>query len=103
MMKLNKPNNYDILFTPTLQESILEEGETVKRLRVRGKIQQIDKVNENNRSYPEKLWKKVLADQSPFMQRIRNRQVLGVLEHPEKGGTKLGEVSHFIEKVWIDG
>lgn len=107
-MKINKPLEYDVLFTPTLCESFEEPMSTdpsrkVSRLRVKGKIQQRDKVNENNRAYPAKLWDKVLATESSFMKRLKSRQIVGVVEHPEKGGTKLTDVSHLIEEVWVDG
>lgn len=100
------PSKYDMLFTVTKSGYALEEGageNGPKRLRVEGKIQQIGKVNENKRSYPKPLWDRVLASESPFMKRLKSRQVLGVLEHPEKGGTKLSEVSHLMEDVWMEG
>jgi len=101
-MKLNQPGSYETLFIPVLCEAVEDSDRGGKRLRVKGKIQQVDKVNENNRAYPKKLWDKVLSENSSFMKRLKTRQVLGVLEHPEKGGTKLGEVSHLIEDVWME-
>src|SRR5690606_10586842 len=56
--------------------------------------------NGNGRVYPTELWDKVLSEDSEFSQRLRNRHVLGELEHPAEGNTKLPRVSHLVERVW---
>lgn len=73
--------------------------ETEKRLYVYGPAQVADKRNGNGRIYPSRLWDRVLAPDSPFMQRLKARQVLGELEHPEEANTKLPRVSHLVERV----
>ena len=86
-----------IQFTPT---QIIEEGNGIgKRLRVRGLFQICDKKNANNRVYPQNVWEKVLSPDSQFMRRLKERKILGELEHPESGTTHLGRVSHLITDV----
>lgn len=79
----------------------LTEDASGKRQRVRGPAQKIGEKNQNNRVYPESVWRKNLSESSPFMQRMKRRLTLGELEHPESGNTRLEHVSHLIEKAWI--
>jgi len=71
------------------------------RLRVRGPAQKIGEKNRNNRVYPESVWVRNLSESSPFMDRMKKRLTLGELEHPESGNTRLENVSHLVEKAWI--
>lgn len=77
------------------------QGTTV--LKVRGVSQQVGIKNVNNRIYPESLWAKVLADDSGFMQRIKEGAVAGQIEHPESGNTTLDKISHRVDRVWREG
>lgn len=52
------------------------------RLRVRGVLQAVNKVNENKRRYGPTIWDTNLSEQSPFMQRLSRHRVTGHLEHP---------------------
>lgn len=80
--------------------SELREAHQHTRMRVSGPAQVENQKNGNNRMYPTALWDRVLEDGSDFMERLSNRQVLGELEHPAEGNTKLPRVSHLVEKVW---
>ena len=88
-------------FKPT---QILSEREgNSKRVKVQGIFQKVGYKNANNRIYPESVWSKVLKDDSPFMKRLKEKKILGELEHPESGATHLGRVSHLISNVWREG
>lgn len=78
----------------------LREAPSQKRLRVSGPAQVENEPNGNRRSYPTALWDRVLSEDGEFMGRLRDRQVLGELEHPSEGNTKLPRVSHLVERVW---
>jgi len=78
----------------------LREAHSHKRMRVSGPAQIEDQKNGNGRVYPSALWDNVLGESSDFTERLNNRQVLGELEHPTEGNTKLPRVSHLVEKVW---
>lgn len=90
-------------FTFTPDSFTLEEGDGAnKRLRVTGKIQSTEP-NRNKRIYCEELWNRVLAEGSSFMERLKNREVVGQLEHPETGESNMMLTSHVVEKVWKAG
>ena len=72
------------------------------RMRVQGPSQRIGVRNANGRIYPRSVWEKNLAEGSDFSTRLKSRQALGELEHPEGGNTRLFAVSHLMEKAWID-
>jgi len=78
----------------------LREANNHKRMRVSGPAQVENEKNGNGRMYPTELWDRVLGESSDFSERLSNRQVLGELEHPTEGNTKLPRVSHLVEKVW---
>jgi hypothetical protein len=75
-----------------------------KRLRVTGPGQVENLKNQNGRIYPSTLWDRVLSEDGTFRRRLRERSVLGELEHPESGNTKLHGhnnlgLSHLVEDV----
>ncbi len=84
-------------FKPTLVESS-ENG----LLKVRGIFQRYDQVNANGRFYSKKIFEKILGSKS-FQGRLKNRSIVGILEHPEDGQTRLDKISHVVTKVWDDG
>jgi len=84
-----------------LEERQLPDGRKVKLPKdgvwvVEGPAQTSDKRNANNRYYPRKIWEKWIADaKSAAQQAIRERAMVGHLEHPSDGrtdGNKLGLV-----------
>lgn len=55
---------------------------------VEGPAQKSDERNANNRYYPREIWEKFIADQNSSAQiAIRERAMLGHLEHPKDGRT----------------
>lgn len=84
-----------------LEERKMVDGRTVKMPKngvwvVEGPAQASDKRNGNGRYYERAIWEKWIADQnSPAQQAIRERAMVGHLEHPSDGrtdGNKLGMV-----------
>ena len=78
--------------------------ETVQPLmRVRGKFQDYDTKNANNRIYPKALWDRCLNEES-WLERLKENSVIGQVEHPEDGITKLtGPISHIVTKAYDNG
>jgi len=60
-----------------------------KRFRVRAKAQHCGIKNRNNRIYPPRVWEQHLTEGTPFQQRIGARGVIGHLEHPDDGKSKM--------------
>src|SRR5271165_3754240 len=102
------PFRAEILKNADLTEDVqISGGETVKPLmKVRGLFQRYvsegDNVNKeknaNNRVYPKELFDRVLNEES-WTSRLAENSVIGLLEHPEDGVTRLtGPISHVITK-----
>lgn len=91
------PLNETFDFKPIMVESS-DNG----LLKVRGIFQRYDKVNANGRFYSKKIFEKILGSQ-PFQDRLKKRGIVGILEHPEDGQTRLDRISHVVTKVWDDG
>ena len=71
------------------------------RMRVRGKLQEADTKNGNNRVYPlETLRKQV--DQY-IKGPVASKTSTGELDHPESSIINLSNVSHLIHKIWWEG
>lgn len=93
----------NIPFSPTLVETLspasgkLDDG----RVRVTGRFQHADKKNRNNRVYPRSCLENNLKPDSAFMEALRNRSVLGQLEHPDDGKSNLGKAAILITDVRI--
>jgi len=79
---------------PQLVESATGSGQKV--LRVEGVFQNYKVINENGRRYGKNVWDQVFNEGNDFQNRLKDRAVLGMIEHPEDGLTKLDEVSHVI-------
>jgi len=84
-------------FKPTMVESS-DNG----LLKVRGVFQRYDRVNANGRFYSKKVFEKILGSKH-FQDRVGKRGVVGILEHPEDGQTRLDRISHVVTRVWDDG
>lgn len=96
---------WDLLGETKIQESklpraILEASDGKKALVVRGRFQYADKLNQNNRMYPLALIKRETAKLQPL---VEKRGLLGECDHPEILETSLGNVSHVITKLWMEG
>lgn len=69
---------------------------------VQGPFQKADTPNGNGRLYPSKLWERILSD-SLFQSRVKKREMIGVVEHPSDGQTRLLEASHVVTRLWREG
>jgi len=82
-----------------LEERQTPDGRTVKvpkaaRWVVEGPAQRSDVKNANQRTYPRSLWEKLIADPQSYVQEaIRERAMVGHLEHPKDGRTDLKEAA----------
>ena len=63
----------------------LENG----RYRVRAKAQHTEVKNRNGRIYPREVWEQHLREGAEFQNKIGGRGVIGHLEHPEDGKSKM--------------
>lgn len=87
--------NYDDL---ELEERQIN-GTTVKlpkggRWVVEGPAQRSDVKNANKRTYSRKIWETLIADKNSYVQEaIKERRMVGHLEHPKDGRTDLNEAS----------
>jgi Prohead core protein serine protease len=69
-------------------------------MKVRGLFQRYDEKNANGRIYPKELFDRCLNEES-WKQRLQDNSVIGLVEHPEDGITKLtGPISHVVTKAW---
>jgi hypothetical protein len=98
-----------IPFRPEKIESLVETQEvqiqgssaaTQPLMRVRGVFQRYDEKNANGRVYPKELFSRCLNEES-WLKRLKDNSVIGLVEHPEDGITKLtGPVSHIVTKAY---
>src|SRR3972149_8130081 len=96
-----------------LNERILDESQILESdpnklpigilARIRRTVCEIGKKNANNRIYERKVWEKVLAD-SGIQQKLKNRQILGEMEHPVESQIKLHKdrTSHVVSNLFLD-
>lgn len=88
LTELNEDFQYQIL-----------ENVAGRPLKVGGEMQLADMRNANGRVYSESLWKRVLESSNRTMKRLKERRMLGELDHPESGKTKLRQVSHVMTEL----
>lgn len=82
-------------FIGPLRYSIINESETTGPLRCDGVIGRADEKNANGRIYTRKLWEKILGS-SALQETIRERGMVGEVDHPKDSELKLEKASH----VW---
>lgn len=86
--------------TPFLHEHVGGPLAGRKALCRRGVIQNYLERNSNKRIYPKQIWERLFKEDSSFMYRLKNRGMVGLLEHPEDGATKLDRSpSHVMTEV----
>ena len=97
-----KPLNESSIFRPIGVPKVLTERTAANGgpiVEVTGVFQNYLDPNRNGRVYPRAIWEGVLNKTSDLMQKIGRRGVLGVLEHPEDGVSRINESSHVITDV----
>lgn len=58
-----------------------------------GRFQMSDTLNANNRVYPDPIWEQILRSGSGVLKRIAAGEMLGEVDHPRDGETRLSRVS----------
>lgn len=80
---------------------ILEGKSPLGRMRLRGKLQEADVKNGNQRVYPrDVLEEKINQYINNF---VKTKTSMGELDHPDSSIVNLGNVSHLITKIWWEG
>lgn len=79
---------------------VVNEGTgPTRKLKVKGKFQKCDEQNNNGRTYP----RKVLESQvSEIQDKIKDRALVGALDHPPNDAIHLSQASHLITKLWVE-
>ncbi len=77
----------------------LTEGKN-GRMTVRGEFARCDVATENKRVYPGQLWEKQIKR---LKGSLSERKVLGELDHPSDGQTKLQRASHILTDLYVEG
>jgi hypothetical protein len=88
-----------LIDTTPIQLQLVEAGEGGKLL-VRGEFARTDRPTENKRLYTRGLMERELKR---LVKPLKERQVLGELDHPADGRTQLTRVSHLITGLHFDG
>lgn len=88
-----------LIDTLPIQLSVIEAGEGGKLL-VRGEFARADRPTENKRFYPRGLMEREIKR---LGKPLKERQVLGELDHPADGRTQLTRVSHLVTALDFDG
>lgn len=78
---------------------ILKEGKTGP-LKVRGIFQRADEANNNQRIYPHKVLDNAVKS---LNEAIKERRLVGELDHPTYEMVKLSNASHLITNLWMEG
>jgi hypothetical protein len=87
----------DVFIIENLQ--VLNEGKNGP-MRVRGVFQRADEENNNKRIYPKALLEREI---SKLEESMKNRRLMGELDHPQHDSVKLSNVSHLITKLEAKG
>lgn len=87
----------DVFILKNMQ--ILKEGK-VGPLRVRGIFQRADEANSNHRIYPHKVLDSAVKS---LNEAIKERRLVGELDHPSYEMVKLSNASHLITNLWMEG
>jgi hypothetical protein len=78
---------------------ILREGKSGP-LKVRGVFQRADEANSNQRIYPKKVLESAVKS---LNEAIKERRLVGELDHPTYEMVKLSNASHLITNLWMEG
>ena len=79
---------------------VLEESKAKGTMKIAGIFQRADSPNQNNRIYEKKL---LLREMKRLDEAIRERRLMGELDHPAHDAVKLGNVSHLVTKLEMRG
>jgi hypothetical protein len=78
---------------------VINEGKTGP-LKVRGVFQRADEANSNKRVYPHRVLEGAIKS---LNEAIKERRLVGELDHPTYDMVKLSNASHLITNLWMEG
>ncbi len=84
-------------FILNLNESTKETNGLVT---FRGKFQEAEAINKNKRSYPKQV---LDANVKQLQEAIRDRRLIGELDHPTDSIVHFANASHLVTKLWWEG
>jgi predicted nuclease with TOPRIM domain len=76
----------------------LEEDKSTGRKYIKGEFGIVDTPTENNRVYSRALMEREIRK---LQEKIKNRSLLGELDHPDDGKPRLSRVSHLITELYL--
>ena len=76
----------------------LEEDKSTGRKYIKGEFGIVDTPTENNRVYSRALMEREIGR---LQEKIKNRSLLGELDHPDDGKPRLSRVSHLITELYL--
>ena len=79
---------------------VLEESKANGTMKIAGIFQRADTPNHNNRIYEKKL---LVREMSRLDEAIKERRLMGELDHPSHDAVKLHNVSHLVTKLKMTG
>ena len=81
-------------------ELILSEGSTTGLTKFRGRFQEAESVNKNKRMYPYDV---LDENMQRLQEAIKDRRLVGELDHPTDSIIHFANASHIITKMWWEG
>ena len=88
-----------------ISEKVIDEAKGLKEITVKVLWNWKDKINSNGRLYPESVLQRTVGDLTSRIELANNRRgipVYGMPFHPRDGIGELTQVSHIINKVWME-
>jgi hypothetical protein len=79
---------------------VLEESKATGTMKIAGVFQRADSPNHNKRIYEKKL---LMREMKRLDEAIIERRLMGELDHPTHDAVKLGNVSHLVTKLKMNG
>jgi hypothetical protein len=79
---------------------VLSESKSNGTMRIAGVFQRADMPNQNKRVYEKKL---LVREMSRLDEAIKERRLMGELDHPTHDAVKLGNVSHLVTRLEMRG
>lgn len=101
-LTITKVDHLPLAETGNAPAYLKEDASLPKRMVIEGVFQRAGVRNANGREYPMTLWERLLDENGPVMTRVRERAMIGHLEHPETGTTDLNKGAILITKVWME-
>ena len=79
---------------------VLEESKQSGTMKIAGVFQRANAPNHNKRIYEKKL---LVREMNRLDEAIKERRLMGELDHPTHDAVKLGNVSHLVTKLQMNG